>query len=53
MNSYEEPLGIHYPYEIIVPVLLGLALLSLLLNAAPARSAVKLKAADALRTNQD
>ncbi|MGI2293887.1 ABC transporter permease [Paenibacillus sp. GXUN7292] len=53
LKSYEEPLHISYPYEVILPVLFGLALLSLLLNTAPARAAVKLKAADALRMNQD
>lgn len=53
LQSHEAPLDFHHPFGLILSILFGLALLSLLLNAAPARAAVKLKAAEALRMNQD
>ncbi len=53
LQSHEAPLGVYYAYPIIIPVLVVLALLSLILNAAPARAAVQIKAAEALRINED
>lgn len=44
---------VHYPSEWIVLILAGLLIVSLLLNIAPARSALKLKAADALRMRHE
>ncbi|OUS74754.1 hypothetical protein B1748_20615 [Paenibacillus sp. MY03] len=42
-----------YLYEIILPIMLGLLLLSVLVNIAPARAALKLKAAEGLRSNDE
>lgn len=44
---------VNYPSTAILLILLGLLLLSLLLNIAPAKAALKLKAADALRMNNE
>lgn len=53
IRVYEEPLTINYPFEILVPIVAGLLLTSLLINIAPSRSALKLKAADALRMGSE
>lgn len=53
LNSHEAPLGVSYPYEVILPILVGLLAASLLLNIAPAKAALRLKAADVLRMNQE
>lgn len=42
-----------YPYDIIVPVMLGLLVLSVIVNIAPARAALKLKAAEGLRASEE
>lgn len=42
-----------YPYEIIVPVMLGLLVLSVLVNIAPARAALKQKPAEGLRASEE
>lgn len=46
-------LAVPYPHAVILMVLAGLLLASVLLNLVPARTALKLKAADALRSSQD
>lgn len=46
-------LAVPYPHAVILTVLAGLLLASVLLNLVPARTALKLKAADALRSSQD
>ncbi len=51
--DYEQALVIPYPYEIVLSILGALLLLSLLLNRLPAKAALRLKAADALRMNED
>ncbi|MHA7966896.1 ABC transporter permease [Paenibacillus sp. CAU 1782] len=53
VRDYEQALVIPYPYEIVLPILGALLLLSLLLNMLPAKAALRLKAADALRMNRD
>lgn len=53
MGAHEQELVLSYPFEIILPVLGGLLLLALLLNMAPAKAAIRLKAADALRMSND
>lgn len=50
--SHEKSV-IHYPSEWILMILAGLLIVSLLLNIAPARSALKLRAADALRMKHE
>lgn len=51
--SNQEPLQLGYPYYVIVPIVIGLALASLLLNIIPAKAALKLKPAIALRRSSD
>ncbi|MGM0883565.1 MAG: ABC transporter permease [Bacillota bacterium] len=53
VRIYEEPITFHYPFEILLPIIGGLLLASLLINIAPARAALKLKAADALRLGNE
>ncbi|RJE88553.1 ABC transporter permease [Paenibacillus sp. 1011MAR3C5] len=48
-----ERAAIDYPSELILLILAGLLVVSLLLNIAPARAALKLKAADALRMKDE
>jgi len=44
---------IGHPFHLIAPIVVGLIIASLLLNLAPAKAALKLKAAVALRMNAD
>ncbi|MCQ6558202.1 ABC transporter permease [Paenibacillus mendelii] len=53
VKPYEEAIPFHYPYDMIVPMLLGLLLAALLINIGPARSALKLTPADALRSSEE
>jgi ABC-type antimicrobial peptide transport system permease subunit len=53
IRVYEEPIIYHYPYDILLPIIGGLLLASFLINIAPARAALKLKAADALRMGNE
>lgn len=53
MRVFEEPIIYHYPFDILLPIIGGLLLASLLINIAPARAALKLKAADALRMGSE
>ncbi|REK74925.1 ABC transporter permease [Paenibacillus paeoniae] len=50
--SYEQG-AVNYPHEWILLILTGLLIVSLLMNIAPARAALKLKAADALRMKNE
>ncbi|NIK77889.1 ABC-type lipoprotein release transport system permease subunit [Paenibacillus castaneae] len=50
---YEDSVIFNYPFEILVPLIGGLLIASLLINIAPSRAALKLKAADALRMSND
>lgn len=53
VRVYEEPITFHYPLDILLPIIGSLLLASLLINIAPARAALKLKAANALRMGNE
>ncbi|GKU78199.1 ABC transporter permease [Paenibacillus sp. L3-i20] len=48
-----EVLSLHYPFEILLPIICGLLIMAMILNILPARAALKLKAADALRRSNE
>lgn len=53
VRAYEQPIDIAYPIILLSVILLGLLAASLLINIAPSRSALRLKAADALRMGNE
>jgi len=53
VRAYEQPYDIQYPIMLLASILLGLLITSLLINIAPSRSALKLKAADVLRMGNE
>lgn len=53
IRVYEEPFVFIYPYDILIPIIGVLLAASLIINIAPARAALKLKAVDALRMGND
>jgi len=53
VRAYEQPFDIPFPIMLLSVIVLGLLAASLLINIAPSRSALKLKAADALRMGNE
>ncbi|UVI32248.1 FtsX-like permease family protein [Paenibacillus spongiae] len=53
VKPHEEPIPFHYPYDWIIPMLIGLLLAAVLINIGPARAALKLTPGDALRSSNE
>ncbi|MFD0712093.1 ABC transporter permease [Paenibacillus sp. GCM10027626] len=52
VKPHEQPLSIDYPFELLVPLLIGLVITAVLINIGPARAALRLSPADALRETE-